>query len=175
VESGTEGHRDGAVLTPARWADAQAIEQLAVAYAYAVDDGDWGRWEALFLPDALVDYTRAGGIAGTPAEVAAWLAGAMEAFTFRLHTTSTHEIRFTGPDEASGRAHVFNRNGAEFQGRPEIFDVGAWYEDTYRRTGTTWRFASRIEHTTYMTGGRFADAVRGMVNDPGSGLPTVFG
>ena len=60
------------------------------------------RWEALFTPDGLVDYTRAGGIAGTPAEVAAWMPGAMAVFTFCLHTTSTHQVRFTGPDSADG-------------------------------------------------------------------------
>ena len=84
-----------------RVADRLAIEDLATSYAYAVDDRDWVRWEALFTPDGLVDYTRAGGIAGTPAEVAAWMPGAMAVFTFCLHTTSTHQVRFTGPTRRS--------------------------------------------------------------------------
>lgn len=63
------GDGDGAVLEPARVADHLAIQDLATAYAHAVDDGDWPRWEALFTPDALIDYTAAGGIAGTPAEI----------------------------------------------------------------------------------------------------------
>ena len=170
-----DGSPDGEVLDADRLTDLRAIEDLAIAYAYAVDDRDWARWEALYLPDGLVDYTRAGGITGTPGEVAAWMVGAMANFTFCLHSTSTHEIRFTGPDAAVGRAHVFNRNGVEWQGRPELFDVGAWYDDTYRRVGGHWRIASRIEHTTYMTGGSFADMIRTMVNDPSSGLPSVFG
>jgi hypothetical protein len=168
-------HRDGEVLAPGQVADVRAIEDLAVAYAYAVDDRDWIRWEALFLPGGLVDYTRAGGISGTPAEVAAWMVGAMATFAFCLHTVATHEIRLTGPDEATGRAHVFNRNGVEWEGRTELFDVGAWYEDTYVRIGGAWRIASRIEHTTYMTGGSFADMIRSVVNDPASGLPQVYG
>jgi len=173
----TEAHDrpGGEVHDAGRLADIRAIEDLATAYAYAVDDRDWSRWEALFLPDGLVDYTRAGGIKGTPAEVAEWMVGAMAAFAFCLHTTATHEIRFVGPDAAEGRVHVFNRNGVEWEGRQELFDVGAWYEDRYVRRGATWRMASRIEHTTYMTGGSFADMIRSMVNDPSSGLPRVFG
>ena len=153
---------DGRVPDPGRVADLLAIQDLATAYAYAVDDRDWARWEALFEPDGLVDYTSAGGIAGTPAEVAAWMPGAMSVFTFCLHTTATHEIRFTGPDTASGRVHVFNRNGVEWEGAPELFDVGAVYVDDYRRTDGRWRIARRVEHTTYVDGGGFAAMILGM-------------
>ncbi len=154
---------DGRVLDPARVADHLAIQDLATSYAHAVDDRDWVRWEGLFVPGGLVDYTSAGGIAGTPAEVAAWMPSAMSAFAFCLHTTSTHEVRFTGPDSALGRVHVFNRNGVEWDGAPEFFDVGAVYEDVYARVGDGWRIARRIEHTTYMDGGGFARMIRDTV------------
>ena len=153
---------DGRVLDPARVADHLAIQDLATAYAYAVDDKDWVRWEALFTPGAHVDYLAAGGIAGTAAEVAAWMPDAMAVFTFCLHTTATHEIRFTGPDSATGRVHVFNRNGVEWEGRSEIFDVSAVYEDTYVRVGDGWRISGRTERTLCMTGGAFADMIRGL-------------
>ena len=151
---------DGVVLDPDRRADRAAIQDLAIAYAHAVDDGDWQRWQALFLPDAVIDYTSAGGIVGSPAELAAWMPGALSAFEFCLHSTSTHEIVFTGSDSARGRAHVFNRNGARWEGRPELVDVGAVYVDTYARLDGRWRFASRIEHTTYISGGPFAAMIR---------------
>ena len=166
---------DGTVLPEGRVADRLAIEDLATSYAFAVDDRDWARWEALFTPDGLVDYTRAGGIAGTPAEVAAWMPGAMSVFTFCLHTTATHQVRFTGPDAAVGRVHVFNRNGVAWEGRPELFDVGAVYDDTYVRAGDGWRISRRVEYTAYVAGGGFADMIRSMINSPDSGLPPVFG
>ena len=77
-----EQHRasDGSVLDAERLADRAAIEDLVTAYAYAVDDRDWRRWEDLFLPDAVIDYRSAGGIVGTPAELAAWMPQAMAAF-----------------------------------------------------------------------------------------------
>jgi hypothetical protein len=156
-------------------ADVLAIQDLVTSYAYAVDDRDWQRWEALFLPDARIDYTSAGGIAGTPAELAAWMPDALSVFEFCLHSTSTHEIRFTGPDTASGRVHVFNRNGVRREGEAEIVDVGAVYEDTYARDGDRWRFASRVEHTTYMTGGGFAAMIRNAATATSSKRPPPFG
>jgi hypothetical protein len=160
--------QDGLVHDPGGVADVLAIQDLATSYAHAVDDRDWQRWEALFLPDALIDYTSAGGIAGSPAELAAWMPDALAVFEFCLHSTSTHEIRLTGPDTAIGRVHVFNRNGARWDGEPEIVDVGAVYEDTYARDGDRWRFASRVERTTYITGGRFAE----MIRDAAAATPT---
>ncbi|MFN7148062.1 MAG: nuclear transport factor 2 family protein [Microthrixaceae bacterium] len=164
----TDGHADGLaggrVLDPARVADHLAIQDLATAYAYAVDDRDWARWEQLFTPGAQVDYTAAGGIAGTAAQVAAWMSDAMAIFSFCQHTTATHEIRFTGPDTATGRVHVFNRNGVEWEGRSEIFDVSAIYEDTYQRVGDGWRISGRTERTLCMTDGAFADMIRDMAS-----------
>lgn len=160
---GARAGGDGAVLPPARLADRLAIEDLATAYAYALDEGDWVRWEALFTPDARIDYTGAGGIAGTPAEVAAWLPDAMAVCTFSLHTTANHEVRFSGPDRATGRVHVFNRNGVVWEGASEIFDVSAVYEDEYRRVGDAWRIAGRVERTLCVTGGGFADLIRSSI------------
>ena len=161
---------DGQVPGTARLADRAAIGDLVTAYAYAVDDRDWARWESLFVAGARVDYTSSGGISGTAAELAVWLPEALAVFTFCLHTTSTHEIRFTGPDHASGRAHVFNRNGVVWQGERQIFDVGAVYHDTYVRVDDRWRFASRVERTAYFTGGSFADMIRDSVA-PGTDDP----
>ena len=157
---GPEEYLDGWVLDQERLADRLAITDLLTAYAYAIDDRNWSRWESLFLPDAVIDYTSAGGIVGNPAELAAWMPDAMAAFEFCLHSTSTHEVRFTGPDSATGRAHVFNRNGARWDGQFEIVDVGAIYEDTYARRGNQWLFAGRFEHTVYITGGKFAAMIR---------------
>jgi hypothetical protein len=153
---------DGTVLDTARLADRAAIEELATAYAYAVDDRDWVRWEALFRPDGLIDYTSAGGITGTPSELAVWMPDAMAVFEFCLHTTTTHEIRFTDPHGAVGRVHVFNRNGARWEGEAEIVDVSAVYHDRYVRVDDRWWIAERVEQTLCITGGQFADLIRGM-------------
>jgi len=151
---------DGRVLDGERRADADAIRDLAVAYAHAVDDRDWTRFEALFVSDAAIDYTASGGIAGRPSEVAAWMPGALSVFTWCLHSISTHEIRFSGPDAAEGRVHVCNRNGTVWEGESELIDINGLYLDEYVRVGDHWRFRARREQIHSVTGGRFADLVR---------------
>lgn len=152
--------QDGCVRDPARLADVMAIGDLAIAYSHAVDDRDWARFEALFTADAGIDYTASGGIAGTPAEVAAWMPAALEVFTWCLHSISTHEIRFTGPATARGRVHLFNRNGVDWEGDPELLDVVGLYLDRYVSDGCRWRLAERVEKVLDISGGRFAELVR---------------
>lgn len=168
-------HGDGAVLPPERVADRLAIGDLIVAYGYAVDDRDWARWRALFTDDATLDYRHSGGIEGPVDEVAAWMPDALSVFSWSLHSVLTHEVRFTGPDTATGRAHVFNRNGVDWEGEQEFCDVGGLYLDTYRRVGEGWRFASRAERSTYVTGGRFAAMVRELAATTAPHLPPPAG
>jgi len=174
-EPTTDDQPDGRVPDPARLGDVAAIRDLAIAYAHAVDDRDWARWQALFVPDAHIDYRHSGGIAGTPAEVAAWLPGAMSVFRFSLHSILTHEIRFRGPDTATGRVHLFNRNGLDWEGRFELCDIGGLYLDDYVRVGDHWRFARRVEHSHYVTGGAFAAVVRDLAATTAPDRPRVLG
>lgn len=52
-------------------ADRLAIEDLLTRYASAVDRRDWGLYRSVFTDDAHIDYTSAGGIAGSLEEVVA--------------------------------------------------------------------------------------------------------
>jgi hypothetical protein len=170
-----EPSADGMVPDLARLADRAAIEELATAYAYAVDDRDWVRWESLFRPEGLINYESAGGITGTPSELAVWMPDAMAIFDFCLHTTTTHEIRFIDPDAAIGRVHVLNRNGVRWEGEAEIVDVSAIYHDRYVRADGRWWISERVEQTLCITGGRFADLIRGMATSPAGPGPAPFG
>jgi hypothetical protein len=85
---------------------------------------------------------------------------AFAVFSWSLHSVLTHEIRFTGPETATGRVHLFNRNGLEWNGELEFCDVGGLYLDEYRRIGDAWRFSRRVEQPLYITGGQFAAVVR---------------
>ena len=73
---------DGKVRSPEPQADILAIQELAITYGHAVDDRDWTRWQALFTPDAHIDYLHSGGIAGSPAELAAWMPDALGMFSW---------------------------------------------------------------------------------------------
>ena len=135
------------------------IGDLVVAYAYAVDEKNWMAFEALFTQDAQIDYRSAGGIAGTPAELAAWMPQAMATFSWSMHSLSTHRLQFTSDDTVTGSLHVFARHGLTWEGAAELMDVSAVYHDRYLRTPAGWRFAARREETLTITGGRFAAMV----------------
>ena len=139
--------------------DRALIGDLVVAYAYAVDERNWEAFEALFTREARIDYRSAGGIAGTPAEVAAWMPQAMSSFSWTLHSMSTHRLRLTDEDTATGKLHVFARHGLTWEGTTELMDVSAVYHDQYFRTSAGWKFAARREETLTITGGRFAELV----------------
>lgn len=137
--------------------DRAHIGDLVVAYAFAVDERHWQAFEALFTPDARIDYRSAGGIAGTPAEVAAWMPQAMALFTWTLHSVSTHRLEATGPDTAKGSLHVVSLHGLTFDGAKEVMNATGVYRDEYVRTPAGWRFAARREDMLSITGGRFAE------------------
>lgn len=166
---------DGRVPDAARQGDTLAIQDLAVAYGFSVDDGDWARWRALFTDDARLDYTHSGGIAAGVDEVAAWMPEAMSVFSWTMHSVFTHEIRFTGEDTATGRVQLFNRNGVEWNGVAEFCDVGGVYLDEYRRDGDRWQFTSRTEWSNYITGGEFAAIVRGLATTTAADRPAPTG
>jgi hypothetical protein len=146
-------------MNSTRMEDRVLLGDLVVAYAYAVDARDWGAFAALFTPDARIDYLSAGGIAGTPKEVAAWMPGAMALFSWTLHSVSTHRLGFTDADHATGSLHVLARHGVTWEGKAELMDVSGVYHDEYLRTPAGWRFTARREQTLSISGGRFADMV----------------
>jgi hypothetical protein len=139
--------------------DRALITDLVVAYAYAVDERDWEVFEALFVPDAAIDYRSSGGITGNPAEVAAWMPEAMALFTWTTHSISTHRLTFTGERTATGSLHAFARHGLTWKGVDELMDVNVIYRDEYMKTDAGWRFAARREDTLNIGGGRFAELV----------------
>jgi hypothetical protein len=51
-------------LSPREISDRIQIQDLLVRYTRAIDTKDWALLDTCFLPDAQVDYTATGGIAG---------------------------------------------------------------------------------------------------------------
>ncbi|MGB8940079.1 MAG: nuclear transport factor 2 family protein [Streptomyces sp.] len=79
--------------------DRLAIDSLITEYAVTVDDGDWDAYQRLFTPDGRADYSSAGGIDASAAEVAGWLAGTMALFPMRQHLIVNRRLRFGTLDQ----------------------------------------------------------------------------
>lgn len=131
--------------------DRAQIEDLLYLEITAIDERDWDAWEGIYTPDALVDWSEAGAMKGTPAEVRRYAEGVLNTFPYPAyqHLTSNLVIRLDG-DRASCRSMQYiavslpNAAG----GRQMCFQ-GIWFEDRLLRTADGWRICERVERLAW--------------------------
>ncbi len=125
-------------------ADRAAIEDQLSRYCRAIDTGDWDLLDAIFTPDAVLDYGSSGGQRGPYPEMKAWLAEVLPLFAVRQHLVVNREITLTG-DTATSRASLLNPMGVRRpDGGVQMFYTGGTYHDRWRRTGDGWRIVERV-------------------------------
>lgn len=133
--------------------DRAEITDLLTRYTRAIDTGEWDWLDAVFAPDAQIDYTQSGGIAAAYPEVKPWLAEMLPAFfPKRMHTLGQLDIRIDG-DEASCSAYFHNPmpmdDGA---GGEKIVEFGGIYHHTLARTPDGWRSVRLFEEVVWKRG-----------------------
>ena len=129
------------------------IDDLLVRYTRAIDEKDWALLDTVFVPDADIDYTTSGGIAGKYPEVREWLGKALAAFPITIHAITNSTIELEG-DRAKGRTLVNNPMVIPQEGGGQTqFTVWAWYVDELVRTDDGWRIAKRFEEQVFVEGG----------------------
>jgi len=129
------------------------INDLLIRYTKAIDDKNWDLLDSVYTPDADIDYTTSGGIAGKYPEIRDWLAKALAIFPATVHFIGNSEIELDG-DHAKGRTFVLNPMAVPKEdGKIDMFTVGAYYIDDLVRTSEGWRIAKRFEQQVYMQGG----------------------
>ena len=116
-------------------ADRIAVEDLLTRYATAVDRRDWEQYRSIFTADAEIDYTSAGGIAGTVDEIVEFLSTSLEMFEMTQHLVSNIDLEVNG-DSATVTA-MFN-NPMRLPGGDTWF-TGGWYHHDLVRTPDGWR------------------------------------
>jgi 3-phenylpropionate/cinnamic acid dioxygenase small subunit len=128
--------------------DRVEIDDLLTRYANALDTKDFDLLDEVFTPDAHLDYTSAGGIAGDFPTVKAWLAEVLPHFPQYQHLIGNRKITVDG-DRATLVSVLFNpmvmKNG-------DTFFCGAEYRDDLVRTADGWRIANRYEETVWTYG-----------------------
>jgi len=130
--------------------DRLEIEELLVRYSHALDTKDWDAWEALFTPDAVVDYTEMGGIRGGAHEVRRWLEEVMAWPLSYQHLVANTLLDFDDDDHARARTICHNPMVIDDgKGGTHVFFCGLWYLDRVVRTPEGWRFAERTEERCY--------------------------
>jgi hypothetical protein len=129
--------------------DRLEIQQLAVDYANAIDAREFDRLDAVFAPDAYLDYRVFGGIDGRYPEVKNWLKQVLTSLPSFQHLVGNMDIRVMA-DRATGRILCLNPMTVPSpQGAVQAAFYGLWYIDTYVRTPLGWRIQTRVEERSF--------------------------
>lgn len=84
------------------------IDDLLTRYTIAIDDEDFDSLDTVFTPDAVLDYTSAGGPRDRYPAVKEWLRTRLSARSpARLHMLGNKLVKLDGP-RATVRAYFFN-------------------------------------------------------------------
>ncbi len=128
------------------------IEDLLTRYCSAIDAKDFDRLATVFTRDAVIDYTRSGGIKGEFPAVKKWLAKALAPFSMTQHVVSNIELAVQD-ERARCVCSFFNPMGLpKDDGSLHMFFCGGYYRDALLRTGDGWRICERVIDQIYMYG-----------------------
>jgi hypothetical protein len=130
--------------------DRLEIQDLLVAYSYAIDTRDWDALDDVFTEDALIDYSAMGGSRGDLATTKDFLNAVMVNFAGFQHMVATSQVSIHG-DVAEGRTICHNPMVIDRgNGETHVFFCGLWYRDRFVRTPAGWRIRERVEEKCYM-------------------------
>ncbi len=128
------------------------IEELLTLYCTAIDTRDFALLDRVFTPDAVIDYTRSGGIRGELPAIKEWLAKALEPFVLIQHMVSNFVIE-TSDDHGTSICSFFNPMGLpQADGGVQTFFCGGFYRDRLLRTPAGWRICERTNDQRYQHG-----------------------
>jgi hypothetical protein len=138
------------VKTQQELSDRLEIQDLITAYSYAIDFHRFDDLDAIFTPDATLDFTATGGVAGPLPEIKAWLASVLVHFGGHQHLVATSAVQLDG-DAATAKTLCHNPMWFADPAQPPLF-VGLWYLDSFVRTADGWRMSSRVQEKGYLHG-----------------------
>lgn len=132
-----------------RTSDRLDIAELLSRYAWAMADKNFTAWRACFAPRARVDYSTAGGVAGTVSEAANWLEATLSMFDVCLSHTGNVVIDFHG-DEAADVRSMYKMVMRIPGDSPTYMEACGYYRDKVVRVPSGWLLAERVEHLLYV-------------------------
>ncbi len=129
--------------------DRLEIQDLLFHYADIIDRQAAEELREVFTSDAAIDYSAFGGAVGDLDATIAFLQEALPAFSNTQHLNANIQIRVDG-DPAQGRVMCFNPMEMPIGDDKQVFMLGLWYVDEYRRTAQGWRISSRREERSWV-------------------------
>ena len=135
------------MLSQQELSDRFEIQDLIYRYAQLVDGREIDELRQVFTADAHIDYSAMGGTVGNLEDTLSFLKASLtqELFPSTQHLNANLQISVRG-DTGSGRVMCFNpMEMAVPGGDKQVFFLGLWYRDEYRRTAEGWRISRREE------------------------------
>jgi SnoaL-like domain len=146
------------MMTLQEISDRMEINDLMVAYCYAVDTRNYDALDDVFTEDAVIDYSEMVGFVGNREETKAFLVAGLSPISAFQHIISTSQITLDG-DRANGRTMC--TNPMVVRENQHLMAFGLWYRDEFVRTPKGWRISSRYEEFSWR-----ANVPPGLVPDP---------
>lgn len=133
--------------------DRMAIDDLITRCTMAIDNCDWGEFDAIFSADAMLDFTSAGGKRSGLEESKQWLDAAMSPLPVSQHLLGVNRRINIEGDRASVRAYVFNpmfvHDGA---GVSHYAPGGSYHNYQFARTDDGWRILELVGEVLWREG-----------------------
>ncbi len=125
------------------------IQDLLYRYAELIDRKQFDGLRDVFHEKSHIDYSAFGGSVGDREETIAFLKKAMKLFPNTQHLNANVQITLDG-DQARGRVMCLNPQQMTLpDGGSQVFLLGLWYVDEYRRTESGWRIYRRSEEKSW--------------------------
>ncbi|MEQ9464690.1 MAG: nuclear transport factor 2 family protein [Haliea sp.] len=132
--------------------DRLELQDLVYFYSHLIDSKSFDTLREVFTEDAHIDYSAFGGSVGNLEETIAYLKQAVadEIFPNSQHLNANLQFTVNG-DSATGRVMCFNPMEMNLpDGGQQVFLIGLWYVDEYRRTPAGWRISRRVEEKSWI-------------------------
>ena len=140
------------MLSQQEISDRFEIQDLVFHYADLVDQKKIQALRDVFTEDAFIDYSVFGGSVGDLETTLEFLESALtnELFPNSQHLNANVQVELDG-DTAKGRVMCFNPMEMSMpDGGTQVYFIGLWYVDEYRRTESGWRISKRVEEKSYV-------------------------
>lgn len=125
------------------------IQDMLFRYADIIDRKAVDELNDIFTADAHIDYSAFGGSVGDRESTLTFLKQALPAFSASQHLNANVQIAVDG-DTGTGRVMCFNPMEMPLGEEKQVFMLGLWYVDSYRRTTEGWRICSRKEEKSWV-------------------------
>tara|TARA_R110000787_G_scaffold103336_1_gene209892 strand:- start:135 stop:584 length:450 start_codon:yes stop_codon:yes gene_type:complete len=140
------------MLSQQELSDRLELQDLVFFYSHLIDTKSFDTLREVFTEDAHIDYSAFGGSVGNLEETIAYLKQAVadEIFPNSQHLNANLQFTVNG-DSATGRVMCFNPMEMKLpDGGLQVFLIGLWYVDEYRRTPGGWRISRRVEEKSWV-------------------------